>query len=472
MKRMFLIMCIFLLPFGGIAQNKYNDSLERLLTTTTKPIERFDILNKILDNNDGTRGNFQDTAIGLQMHRIAQQLKNDSLIAISTNVIGNYFRSKADYPTALEYFFKAIPLAEKVNDKRRISSIYFDIAECYYNLQNLEESVKYAKIGEENLPDKDSPMYDFMAGQFYRTMGNYYLKKGKLDSALVQIHKLEESNLRMNKPNYILYSYIQNAAVSAKLGDHEMAELFYKKANALADSIATPLIRLVFNQSYIPYLIRTNQVAKARLFSLQLLSTGNQVSNNLFKLDAAGFLSQAYDKLQKSDSAFFYLSMQSALKDSIFNQNNFSKIQALAFNEEIRKIDEDAKQAAANEERKQTIQYVFIALGIVTLIIVFLLLSRSIIVNEKWVSFFGVVGLLVIFEFLNLLLHPFLERVTNHSPVLMLLALVCIAAILVPFHHRVEKWAKQKMVEKNKEIRLAAARKTIEKLEINTPESL
>ncbi len=472
MKRKFLIMCIFLLPFGGIAQNKYNDSLERRLTTTSKPIDRFDILNKILDNNDGTRGNFQDTAIGLQMHRIAQQLKNDSLIAISTNVIGNYFRSKADYPTALEYFFKAIPLAEKVNDKRRISSIYFDIAECYYNLQNLEESVKYAKIGEENLPDKDSPMYHFMAGQFYRTMGNYYLKKGQLDSALVHIHKLEESNRRMNKPNYILYSYIQNAAVSAKLGDNEMSELFYKKANALTDSIATPVVRLLFNQSYIPYLLKTNQVAKARLFSLQLLSTGNQVSSNIFKLDAAGFLSQAYNKLQKPDSAFFYLSMQSALKDSIFNQNNFSKIQALAFNEEIRKIDEDAKQAAANEERKQNIQFSFIAFGIICFIIVFLLLSRSFITNTRLIEFLGVIALLIVFEFLNLLLHPFLESVTNHSPVLMLLALVCIAALLVPLHHRIEKWATAKLIEKNKKIRLAAAKKTIEQLEKNPTELL
>lgn len=41
-------------------------------------------------------------------------------------------------------------------------------------------------------------------------------------------------------------------------------------------------------------------------------------------------------------------------------------------------------------------------------------------------------GLLIVFEFLNLLLHPFLERVTNHSPILMLLALVCIAGLLVP----------------------------------------
>ena len=48
---------------------------------------------------------------------------------------------------------------------------------------------------------------------------------------------------------------------------------------------------------------------------------------------------------------------------------------------------------------------------------------------------------------------------------LMLLALVCIAALLVPLHHRVEKWATAKLVEKNKKIRLANAKKTIEQLE-------
>jgi hypothetical protein len=47
----------------------------------------------------------------------------------------------------------------------------------------------------------------------------------------------------------------------------------------------------------------------------------------------------------------------------------------------------------------------------------------------------------------------------------MLLALVCIAALLVPLHHKVEKWATTKLVEKNKEIRLAAAKKTIQQLD-------
>ena len=73
--------------------------------------------------------------------------------------------------------------------------------------------------------------------------------------------------------------------------------------------------------------------------------------------------------------------------------------------------------------------------------------------------------MLIVFEFLNLLLHPFLEKMTNHSPLLMLLALVCIASLLVPFHHKLEKWATNKLVEKNKQVRLAAAKKAIEKLE-------
>ena len=47
----------------------------------------------------------------------------------------------------------------------------------------------------------------------------------------------------------------------------------------------------------------------------------------------------------------------------------------------------------------------------------------------------------------------------------MLLGLVGIAALLVQLHHKVEHWATAKLVEKNKEIRLANAKKTIEELD-------
>ena len=181
--------------------------------------------------------------------------------------------------------------------------------------------------------------------------------------------------------------------------------------------------------------------------------------------DAGGPPPRFFDMLHQTDSAYYYSRMEAKLNTEIFSQNNVNKIQALAFNEQIRVMEDAAKKLAETEQRRQNIQFALIALGIITFIILFLLLSRSIITNTKLIEFLGVIALLIVFEFLNLLLHPFLERVTHHSPMLMLLALVCIAALLVPLHHRLEKWATAKLVEKNKQIRLAAAKKTIEQLE-------
>ncbi len=130
-------------------------------------------------------------------------------------------------------------------------------------------------------------------------------------------------------------------------------------------------------------------------------------------------------------------------------------------------FENDLRQQKLEEERHQNIQFALIAFGIITFIILFLLFSRSIVANERLISFFGILGLLIVFEFINLLFHPWLASVTHESPVLMLLALVLIASLLIPLHHRLEKWIKEKMVEKNKKIRLEAAKKTIEKLEKN-----
>ena len=86
-------------------------------------------------------------------------------------------------------------------------------------------------------------------------------------------------------------------------------------------------------------------------------------------------------------------------------------------------------------------------------------------VNPKIIEFLSVIALLIVFEFFNLLIHPLLEKVTHHSPVLMLLALVLLAALLIPLHHKLEHWAVHKLIEKNKQSRLEAAKKTIEQLE-------
>jgi cation transport ATPase len=157
--------------------------------------------------------------------------------------------------------------------------------------------------------------------------------------------------------------------------------------------------------------------------------------------------------------------------DSVNSTNKIAQLQAARFEDELRQLESEKSKQSEIDQRNHNIQLAITAIAILTAIILFLLLSRSILVSHKVVEFLSVIVLLVVFEFINLLIHPFLEKITHHSPVLMLLALVAIAALIVPFHHRLEHWTTKILVEKNKAIRLAKAKQTIRELEADNPNS-
>jgi hypothetical protein len=248
-------------------------------------------------------------------------------------------------------------------------------------------------------------------------------------------------------------------------GDIDLTEAYYKKAMDYCREKFLPMSIIRTGNAYCNFLMKKGKYDLAKQMALEDLNVAMGAGINEGINTVADVLRKIYTRAGVKDSIIYYAQLQIDYKDSVNNQQKQSEFQNITFSQQLRGIDEQTKMQEAKEQRKHNLQYALIALGIVTFIILFLLLSRSIIVNEKWVRFFGVVGLLVVFEFLNLLLHPWLEKITNHTPVLMLIALVGIAALLVPLHHRLEKWAKKTLVEKNKQIRLAAAKKTIEKLE-------
>jgi len=465
MRKSFIAVCLFFLAFNSTAQNKTIDSLKNLLPQTTKPIDRFRIIEKILENLNSFSGN-ADSTLAIELLKIAQQQNDAALLASSYNWIGIYLSlAKGDNTTALEYYFKALPLAIKTKDKRRTSSLYFDIALVYLYLQNTEEMVKFNQLGKDNLPEKTHPLYDYMLVQYQRGMSTYFLLQNQPDSALHYAQALMENSQRTNSRLYEYAALHLTGSAFAAKAEKELAEIYFNKTLALTEFITSNSAILRFELGYIPYLLNENRLLESKVQANRLLSLGNQYNNNNLKLAGAGFMRQIFDAANNKDSAYYFSRMEADINARIFSQDNTNKIQALAFNEQIRSIEEEAKQAEAAQQRKQNIQYALLALGIISFVILFLALSRRHITNTKVIQFLGVVALLVVFEFLNLLLHPFLERITHHNPILMLLALVCIAALLVPLHHKLEKWATHKLVEKNKAIRLAAAKKTIEELE-------
>lgn len=466
MRKIFIAACTLLIFYNSKAQDTSLNNLETALTKTNKPRERFALLNKIADYHFiSGRGNV-DSSTCTEMLKIAQQLNNDSLLAIGYNVVGNYFFFyNGDYSKSLEYYFKALPFAENANDKRRLSSIYIDIAQVYLTLNTLGEQLNYLTKAMENLPDTSSAMYNYMLAQIQYQFSIHYYKKQKYDSALHFAQALEETNFHLKSPPYGAGAYGLMGSVYMQMNDTAFADTYWKKAVVIADSLEYTFAKFQVKRNYVAFLLHMNRIADAKKQAYQLLNVGAANNNYDMERIAAGFLRNVFDINHQIDSAYYYSQLESAMKDSVFGESNLNKIQSLAFSEQLRIIEEQGKQAAEVEQRQQNIQYALIALGIILFIVLFLLLSRSIVVNEKWIEFLGVLGLLIVFEFINLFIHPYISEATNDSPIFMLIILVAIAALLIPLHHKLEKWIREKMVEKNKKIRLENAKKTIERLE-------
>src|SRR6185369_13011207 len=119
--------------------------------------------------------------------------------------------------------FKGVPLAENAKDKRRISSLYIDIAQVYLRLNNSNEQIKYLRKASENLPDKSSPFYYFMLAQTEAWLCRYFINQSRNDSALRYALALKETNMELKSPVYEAAAHALLGSVNNSMGNKLLA---------------------------------------------------------------------------------------------------------------------------------------------------------------------------------------------------------------------------------------------------------
>src|SRR5690606_27611799 len=116
------------------------------------------------------------------------------------------------------------------------------------------------------------------------------------------------------------------------------------------------------------------------------------------------YLYQSFEQTHQPDSTYKYFRLATTLKDSLFDMEKLKSIESISFQQQLKEQEKELEAQQLAEERHQTIQFALLAIGIISFIIIFLLLSRSIITNTKIIKFLSIVALLMVFEFLNLIL--------------------------------------------------------------------
>lgn len=464
-KKIISVLAAITITVFAYAQRLHVDSLKQVLNTGPDSARIRALV--------GLAAYYQDNKIDSQLYyskkllSLSTELQNVRGMSMAYAYFGQYEYIVGNYPQSLQLLYKSLELAEGIRDTNRIANCHNLLGNAYKEYGDWHKAKDHflqTKRLAELSNDRDNTLFAYM------NLGQAYTWLQQPDSALI----MEQTAYSLALSQHSVWLGVtcnRLANIHAALNNPELALQYYR--------IAGQEIRRTFGESrglstcYIDlagFYSHQQNTDSAIAYAKLSMQVAREIPYTRGIGVSARFLSGLYEARHQNDSAFFYQKLFVAATDSLNSRERTSGVENLSFLQQLKEQEKEQAIRQAEEERKHNLQLVFIAIAILLVVILFLLLSRSIIVHHKLVEYLGVVVLLVVFEFINLLLHPFLERATQHSTVFMLLALVAIAALIVPLHHRLQKWVSVKLVEKNKQVRLHAAKKTIEKLERERPE--
>jgi tetratricopeptide (TPR) repeat protein len=391
-------------------------------------------------------------ALSRQMLILAQKVHNDSLVAESYINIGNGLTMKSDFETGLVFFLKGLHMAEEHDLTDPAFRALVNIGSFYEDIENYAEATKYIQRALVLLPRSNRKI----AGGIYLNgnMGFLSCFTGKPRQALRYLalaRAAEHQQTASGNEDHYNRSFLQwlEALVAEQLSPFKSADSIYRAAAAYSRQYNVIITRSQILNSYGKFLLRAGELGRTKEVALEAMRVARQAGFSADAIKASATLSKVYDRLGLTDSANYYYRLKDSLQEKVYDKQRLNRLQDMTFTEQIRQQEEAAKSEELVLQRRNNLQYAGIAVALISLIVAYLLLSRKAAKRAGLVEFLGIIGLLIFFEFINLLLHPLLGRFTHESPLLMLLLMVIIAALLVPLHHRMEGLVKQQVNKKH-----------------------
>jgi len=341
--------------------------------------------------------------------RKSEQKKDSLNMAGSLSRISRVYSYQGDNERALKYLFQVRDLSKGLSNESYLNATLINIGYTYYNLKRLDS----ARIFINEALEMSLRRADNMQ------VGACYLNLGMIHTQM-KLYDLAKNYYHLSLPYFSPTDHYFVSSVQVGL-----AEVFDSTKQA---------------DSAFYYARRSYQHAKAMGSPDQVMYPTKELAS-LFK------------KTHQQDSALFYQDIVMELKDSLSNQQKVKQIETLTFNEQIRQMDLEKEKIEQEDDHKRNLQIAGVAIFIPVFFGLVLLLSRNQI-QPRVVEFLGILFLLFVFEFISLFSHPFIGKWTHESPVWMLLIFIAIALVLVPLHHRSEKWIKQQVVaQRNKALK-------------------
>lgn len=436
-----LIILMLLMQIFAFGQTNIRDSLRNLLNTKLIDSSRVIVLNQLANQYLFSK---PDSSLLLAQKglTISREIKYAEGEANCLNIKGIVYWITGNYPDALQNFLQSLEIREQIHDGLGMALAYMNMGIIYSEQKEYAEAISYtqqAKILSQEIGDTLHFIYTLV------NLGDYFEKTNQLDSAREYTQRAYDLALKSNDMVITGAALTNLGNIHCKMNQPALALEYYRLG--LPDLIAAGNDEGICEATLgIAQLFKgSGNRDSALYYSRWSLETAKAGGFTKRVLNASLFLTDYFKSINNMDSAFAYQAITVAGKDSLFSQEKVREVQNLSFAEELRQQEIAEAHEQAMEVRESNLQMAAMGAFIPFFFGLILLLGKRK-VKPKIIEFMGLFGLLMLFEFVSLFLHPYIESLTHHTPVYMLLILIGIAAIILPLHHKLEHLVKERLV--------------------------
>jgi len=448
MKKYLLLLSFTFWLSAASAQKRIADSIRPLLAQNMHDTARV----ILLWNLSAAYYSFMPDSsliIGEEALFLAQKIKYTAGEAKSLAKIANASLQLGNYTTALEYYLRWLKLEEKRDNPARMASVIQNIGIVYLYQEEYSKALSYYYRADsimKTIQANDAAADFELRYQIANNIGDLYYRINRLDSAFIYFQEALAIAARNQNTNYMGTSLLGLGEVSLKKRDFVQAKIQFNTAiNYLTEVNNEDLLCETFLGMANLY----DSLGRQEYYAQKMMAFAVKDGFLQWQLKASIFLNSYYKKWRNIDSAYIYLELSQQLNDSINSNKKVRELQAISSNEQLRQTEIAEQKRIARKERMEQLQLLGIGIFIPLFFLTILIISRRK-VHVSLLRFFGVISLLILFEYLTLLLHPYVADITHHTPIYELLIFVCIAAVLIRAHHRIEAWFIDKLIQSKK----------------------
>ncbi len=260
--------------------------------------------------------------------------------AAAHNNLGIYLTHIADYPAALDSYFRSLQIKEELNDKRGIGNTLINIGSIYQRLNNTTQEMKMyersMQIAEE-IDDKKLLAYNHL------NLGVLHMNLKEYDKALTYLSNIDEVLYSFGDKHNALSALNNQGMLFVKFQQFDTALEKYNRCLELSKETGNMpgIISSLINLGELKTELQKFEEAKQHLDEAVQLAQEHSLKSNL--KDARLFLSTYYTNQHDYKNALEEYREHVKLNEELLNTESLKQLGELQLKYELDKKDREAE---------------------------------------------------------------------------------------------------------------------------------